>query len=146
MRISDVLRAKGAEVATVAPGASVVDLVAALVRHNVGALVVTTGGGAADPVMGIVSERDVVHALGELGAAALEWTVEQLMSRQVLTCRPEDNVDGLASTMTEQRIRHVPVLDDGALVGIVSIGDVVKSHISQLEADRDQLHSYIAQG
>ncbi|SER60712.1 CBS domain-containing protein [Actinokineospora terrae] len=146
MRIADVLRGKGAEgavVATVDPGTTVEGLIAELARHNVGALVVLDG----DRVVGIVSERDVVRGLERSGSALLVTTVADIMTADVRTCLPTDSVDSLAATMTERRIRHLPVLDEhGALAGIVSIGDVVKSHISQLEADRDQLQSYISQG
>ncbi|WP_285613547.1 CBS domain-containing protein [Actinokineospora globicatena] len=146
MRIADVLRGKGAEgaaVATVDPGTTVEGLIAELARYNVGALVVLDG----DQVVGIVSERDVVRGLTARGAELLGATVADIMTADVRTCLPTDSVDSLAATMTERRIRHLPVLDEqGALAGIVSIGDVVKSHISQLEADRDQLQSYISQG
>jgi CBS domain-containing protein len=142
MRISDVLRGKGSSVATVDPGLSVGGTVAELARHNVGALVVMDGG----RVAGIVSERDVVRQLHTRGAALLDAPVSEIMTRTVVTCLPTDSVDSLAATMTERRIRHMPVVEDGELVGIVSIGDVVKSRIGELESDRDQLESYIARG
>jgi len=97
-------------------------------------------------VVGIVSERDVVRRLRDLGADVLGTPVERIMTADVFTCSPDDTVDHLAEVMTERRIRHVPVLDDGRLVGIVSIGDVVKSRISQLVSDREQLESYIVRG
>ena len=139
MRISDVLRSKGSAVATIDPGVTVAGLIAELARHNVGALVVVDG----DAVVGIVSERDVVRGLAESGGGLLDVPVAEIMTAEVYTCEPGDTVDSLAGAMTERRIRHMPVLSDGALVGIVSIGDVVKSRISQLESDRDQLTSYI---
>jgi CBS domain-containing protein len=142
MRISDVLRGKGANVATVDPGTSVAGLIRALAEHNVGALVVVD----ADAVVGIVSERDVVRRLDEHGAELLNATVADIMTADVVTCGPEESVDNLAATMTERRIRHMPVVVDGKLTGIVSIGDVVKVRISQLETDRDQLQSYITRG
>ncbi|WP_091449667.1 CBS domain-containing protein [Actinokineospora iranica] len=142
MRIADVLRGKGAEVATVGPDSTVTDLLAELARHNVGALVVADGG----EVVGIVSERDIVRRLAERGADLLAVPVSDIMTTSVVTCGPDDSVDSLAATMTERRIRHMPVVADGELAGIVSIGDVVKSRISQLETDRDQLQSYISQG
>jgi CBS domain-containing protein len=142
MRISDLLRGKGAAVATVAPTTTISELLATLSERNIGAAVVTD----ADAVVGIVSERDVVRRLHERGGELLSATVGEIMTRNVLTCTPEDTVDGLAETMTDRRIRHMPVLLDGRLAGIVSIGDVVKSRISQLESDREQLESYIAQG
>ena len=142
MRISDVLRGKGADVATVDPGTTVSGLIRALAQHNVGALVVVD----ADAVVGIVSERDIVRKLDERGGDLLNATVADIMTVDVVTCVPEDSVDSLAATMTERRIRHMPVVVNGKLTGIVSIGDVVKVRISQLETDRDQLQSYIAQG
>jgi CBS domain-containing protein len=142
MRISDVLRGKGSKVATVDPGLTVSGLVAELARHNVGAMVVIEN----DAVVGIVSERDVVRQLHQRGADLLNSPVSDIMTSSVVTCGPHDSVDSLAETMTERRIRHMPVLDDGSLVGIVSIGDVVKSRISQLESDREQLESYIVRG
>jgi CBS domain-containing protein len=143
MRVADVLRTKGSEVATVPPELSVTGLLEDLARHNVGALVVVDGTGA---LAGIVSERDVVRRLDERGSALLTAPVAEIMTSPVVTCEPGDAVDELAEIMTERRIRHMPVLSDGELVGIVSIGDVVKSRIRQLESDREQLESYIAQG
>ena len=142
MRISDVLRSKGSDVATVDPGLSVSGLIAELARHNVGAMVVVEH----EAVVGIVSERDVVRQINERGSALLNAPVAEIMTSSVVTCDPHDSVDSLAETMTERRIRHMPVLDEGRLVGIVSIGDVVKSRISQLESDREQLESYIVRG
>jgi CBS domain-containing protein len=142
MRISDVLRGKGSSVATVDPGISVSGLIAELARHNVGAMVVVEN----DVVVGIVSERDVVRRLHERGADLLNARVSEIMTSNVFTCLPTDSVDSLAATMTERRIRHMPVVVDGSLAGIVSIGDVVKSRIGELESDREQLESYIARG
>ncbi|MBP2334481.1 CBS domain-containing protein [Saccharothrix coeruleofusca] len=142
MRITDVLRTKGTAVATVGADATVAELVAALAEHNVGALVVL----GQDGIAGIVSERDVVRRLHDRGADLLTARVAEIMTTGVLTCGPQDSVDSLTVLMTERRIRHVPVVSDGELVGIVSIGDVVKSRISQLEEDQDQLTAYIAQG
>ena len=143
MRVADLLRSKGSQVATVPPRVSVTGLLEDLARHNVGAMVVADETG---DVIGIVSERDVVRRLHERGAELLAVPVEEIMTTQVVTCTPNDGVDSLAAIMTERRIRHMPVIDDGRLVGIVSIGDVVKSRIQQLESDREQLESYIAQG
>jgi CBS domain-containing protein len=143
MRVADVLRTKGSEVATVPPKVSVTGLLEDLARHNVGALVVVDEAGA---VIGIVSERDVVRRLNERGAELLTAPIEQIMTSPVVTSDPNEAVDRLAEIMTERRIRHMPVVEDGRLVGIVSIGDVVKSRIQQLESDREQLESYIAQG
>ncbi|ONI87174.1 histidine kinase [Saccharothrix sp. ALI-22-I] len=142
MRIADVLRNKGSAVATVESRASVADLVAALAEHNVGAMVVIGPEGIA----GIVSERDVVRKLHDRGGELLSAPVSEIMTSEVLTCTPRDSVDSLTVLMTERRIRHVPVVDDGRLVGIVSIGDVVKSRINQLQDDQDKLTAYIVQG
>lgn len=142
MRIADVLRTKGSAVASVGSADSVADLLAALAEHNVGAMVVLGPDGMA----GIVSERDVVRRLHERGRELLDAPVSEIMTGEVFTCTPRDSVDSLTVLMTERRIRHVPVLDDGKLVGIVSIGDVVKSRMDQLQTDHDQLAAYIAQG
>jgi CBS domain-containing protein len=142
MRIADVLRTKGSAVATIAPDVPVTELLRALAEHNVGAIVVVGPSGVA----GIVSERDVVRRLHESGADLLSSPVSSIMTTDVFTCSPSDTVDSLTVVMTERRFRHVPVLSDGRLVGIVSIGDVVKSRIGQLEQSQDQLQAYIVQG
>lgn len=142
MRIADVLRTKGSAVATIDPDVPVTELLRALAEHNVGAIVVVGPSG----VEGIVSERDVVRRLHEFGSDLLSSPVSAIMTTDVFTCSPSDTVDSLTVVMTERRFRHVPVLSDGQLVGIVSIGDVVKSRIGQLEQSQDQLQAYIVQG
>lgn len=142
MRIADVLRGKGTDVATVQPSTTVSELLALLAEHNVGALVVTEN----ESVTGIVSERDVVRHLQRIGAALLECAVSDIMTTEVATCTPEETVDHLMMLMTQRRIRHVPVLVNGRLVGIVSIGDVVKSRMDELEHTQEQLQRYIVQG
>jgi CBS domain-containing protein len=140
MRISEVLGGKGSQdVVTVRPEATVRELLALLAEHNIGAVVVSSDGVALD---GIVSERDVVRRLNE-DETALDQPVSSIMSAQVHTCERSQPVHDLMVAMTERRIRHVPVVEDGRLVGIVSIGDVVKSRISELEFERDQLDSYV---
>jgi CBS domain-containing protein len=145
VNISDILRHKaaaesdGGGVVTIAPSETVTTLLAMLAEHNVGALVVVKD----DEVAGIVSERDIVRRIAERGAQMLDANVEQIMSTSVVSCASKDKVDSVAETMTERRIRHMPVIDDGQLVGIVSIGDVVSSRIRQLETDRGQLEQYI---
>jgi CBS domain-containing protein len=140
MQISDILRYKGSDtVWTIAPGATVTELLASLAEHHIGALIVVD----AAQVAGIVSERDVVRRLHDRGASVLEHTVEDIMTRDVVHCTPGDAVDSVATLMTERRIRHLPVLDGDALVGIVSIGDVVSSRMRELQKDRDQLEQYI---
>lgn len=140
MRINEVLEAKGTRVVTVAPDTTVRTLIALLGEHNIGACMVGTDS---QPVAGIVSERDVVRALVD-GVEVLDHPVSDIMTADVLTAVPEQSVHELAKLMTEHRIRHVPVVDDGMLRGIVSIGDVVKSRIGELEFERDQLSSYVA--
>jgi CBS domain-containing protein len=141
-RISDVLRNKGSEVVTVKPDTLVSELLALLVGRNIGAAVVSSG----DAVVGIVSERDVVHCVYGRGGQLLSTPVSDIMTTDVVTCLPDDEVDSLMRVMTERRIRHLPVVVDGALVGIVSIGDMVKARIGELEEERAHLHSYLAAG
>jgi CBS domain-containing protein len=140
MLIVTVLRSKGDAVATLPPTATVEELLDTLARHRIGAVVVSSGAGIA----GIVSERDVVRHLRASGASILARPVSRIMTTDVVTCRRESAVDEVMGTMTDRRIRHVPVVDDhGVLVGIVSIGDLVKSRISELEGERDDLVGYI---
>lgn len=140
MRISQVLAAKPIkDVITVRPDATVRELLGILADHNVGALVVSNDHTTVD---GIVSERDVVRRLHE-NDGLLDATVESIMTREVQTCSRDDTVNDLMQAMTEHRIRHLPVVEDGKLVGIISIGDVVKSRMSELEFERDQLDSYV---
>jgi CBS domain-containing protein len=141
MRISEILRRKGGEVATIEPDAKVRGLLALLAEHNIGAVVVSTDGAT---IEGIASERDVVRRLNDRGAGLLDEPVSSIMTATVRTCEPGDNVEDLRATMTEHRIRHVPVVRDGRLAGIVSIGDVVKSAIAELETEREQLVDYIS--
>jgi CBS domain-containing protein len=142
MRIRDVVAAKpDHQVVTIAPGATVRELVALLAEHNVGALVVSADGSTVD---GIVSERDVVRRLN-LDPDVLSGQVEHIMTSDVHTCEPSQSLDDLMNAMTQRRIRHVPVVDDGVMVGIVSIGDVVKHKINALQFERDQLDSYVHQ-
>ncbi|SFQ42361.1 CBS domain-containing protein [Amycolatopsis rubida] len=143
MRIADVLQRKGATVATVSPGTTVAELLTGLARHNVGAMVVVDAEGG---IAGIVSERDVVRRLNDHGPAVLQGPVADIMTTLVASCTPDDPVDELSVVMTQRRIRHVPVLDDGRLAGIVSIGDVVKIRMEQLEQSQEQLEAYISQG
>jgi CBS domain-containing protein len=142
MRIADVLRNKGASVATITPETSVAGLLTELTVHNIGAMVVVSPDG----LVGIVSERDVVRKLHELGTDILHRPVSDIMTTMVVTCTPDDSVDRLNALMTENRVRHVPVVVDGRLAGIVSIGDVVKTRMEELEAQQEQLQAYITQG
>jgi CBS domain-containing protein len=140
MRITDVLRGKGDFVVTIAPDQPVTALLDALAEHRVGALVVSPDG---TEVVGIVSERDVVRGMQAKGASLLDQTVKSIMTAEVHTCAPDTTVADLMMLMTERRIRHVPVVSEGRLTGIISIGDVVKSRIGELEFEREQLDNYI---
>jgi CBS domain-containing protein len=140
MRISEILRAKGSEVVTIGPEATVCELLEVLADHNVGAVVVSADGRTLD---GIVSERDVVRRLHRIGAGLLDRPVAEIMTVVVHTCAPDDRAESLRATMTEHRIRHLPVVVNGRLVGIVSIGDVVKSAISELQTEREHLVQYL---
>ena len=152
MRIADILCGKGSAVATVTATTTVTGLLAELAVHNIGAMVVIGPdpgmgtGGQGIGVIGIVSERDVVRRLQSVGPDLLCRPVTDIMTTVAVTCRPDDPVDGLAALMTNNRVRHVPVLDGGRLVGIVSIGDVVKIRMEELEAEGQQLRAYITQG
>jgi CBS domain-containing protein len=142
MRISDVLTSKPSQqVVTIGPEATVRELLGLLAEHNVGAVVVS-GDGAA--VEGIVSERDIVRRLHD-DESVLDGAVSAIMTSDVQTCDPHTSVDDLRVVMTERRIRHVPVVTEGRLTGIISIGDVVKSSLDQLKFERDQLDSYVHQ-
>ena len=154
MRIADILRNKGAAVATVTESTTVTGLLAELAVHNIGAMVVIGIGGQersdsgnnTGGVVGIVSERDVVRYLHERGPDLLRRPVGEIMSAVAVTCGPDDPVDDLAALMTNNRVRHVPVLEGGRLVGIVSIGDVVKNRMEELASERQQLQAYITGG
>jgi CBS domain-containing protein len=142
MKISDVIRGKSSrDVITISPESSVRELLAVLAEHNIGAVIVSSQGAQVD---GIVSERDVVRKLNG-DDSVLDASVEQIMTADVQTAEPNQDVDELMTQMTEHRIRHVPVMDHGELVAVVSIGDVVKSRITQLTFERDQLDSYVHQ-
>ncbi len=142
MRIADVLRNKGVAVVTINPEATVLELLAGLAEQNIGAMVVM----GAEGIVGIVSERDVVRQLHAHGASVLTRPVSKIMTTELATCTKSDTVDTISVLMTKNRVRHVPVLDGKKLIGIVSIGDVVKTRMEELEAEQQQLHSYITQG
>ncbi|MFD4459191.1 CBS domain-containing protein [Nocardia sp. NPDC058480] len=140
MRIAEILRNKGTAVTTVPPQTTVRELLAALAEHNIGAVVVSPDGSA---IAGIVSERDVVRHLHANGAALLDRPVTDIMTARVRTCGADEDVSSLRDVMTEHRIRHMPVVDSDRLIGIVSIGDVVKSEITELAAEREHLVEYL---
>ncbi|GIH95055.1 CBS domain-containing protein [Planobispora siamensis] len=140
MLIGTILKGKGSHVATVRPDATVDELLTVLADNNIGAVVVSEDGSS---IAGIVSERDVVRRLHDRGAEVLNAPVSSIMTTEVRTCPPDANVDHLRQAMTTHRIRHVPVVTDGRLVGIVSIGDVVKSSIEILETEKASLVDYL---
>jgi CBS domain-containing protein len=140
MRIADILNHKGNVVVTIAPDATVRDLLAMLAEHNIGATVVSSDGASVD---GIVSERDIVRALAARGDGVLDEPVSAIMTSEVFTAEPNMHIDDVSNDMTQRRIRHVPVMIGGKLAGIVSIGDVVKLRIADLEVERDSLVTYV---
>ena len=132
MTVSIILAAKGREVTTIEPGATMKSAMALLAEKRIGAVLVL---GADHRIVGILSERDIVRALAELGAAALEEPVSRSMTRKVSTCTESDTIASLMERMTEGKFRHLPVVDQGRLVGIISIGDVVKHRLQEMERD-----------
>lgn len=143
MRVSDLLAAKGRSVEQTRPDATVGRAAQRLRSSHIGALVVSTDG---EHVDGLIAERDIVYGLARYGSAVLDMRVRELMHRNPPTCAAGDSIHDVMAQMTRSRVRHLPVVENDALCGIVSIGDVVKSRIEQLESDREQLESYIAQG
>lgn len=140
MNVASILRQKGRAVTTVAPSTTLLEVANKLAAKKIGAIVVV---GARGEVAGIVSERDIIRALATSGSACLEQPVEATMTRQVVTCQETDTLDELMSMMTARRFRHLPVVTDGALVGIVSIGDVVKHHVAEVEMEATAMRDYI---
>ncbi|WP_068427143.1 CBS domain-containing protein [Piscicoccus intestinalis] len=141
MKIVDVMRSRGTtDVVTVQPTQTVTELLSVLAEHGIGAVVVSADGASVD---GIVSERDIVRKLNERGAEVLQSPVSEIMTTAVHTCTGEDALEQVAVLMTQQRVRHLPVLRSESLFSIVSIGDVVKFRIEQLQAERDHLVDYI---
>ena len=140
MRITDVLRVKGTRVVTVTPDTTVRQLLAVLAEHRIGAVVISHDGTSVD---GIASERDIVRAFARQGAAAMSEPVTAIYTAEVHTITPETQIEEVMRMMTERRVRHAPVVQDGSLRGIVSIGDVVKNRIDELETERAALTDYI---
>ena len=141
MNVETILGTKGRAVATIRPEDTVSAAVEALVSGNIGALVASEDG---EHVDGIISERDIVHALARHGDALLALTVAEVMTRSVVTCDPTESVAELMAEMTNRRIRHLPVVQNGLLCGIVSIGDVVKNRLDEIEYEARSLRSFIA--
>jgi CBS domain-containing protein len=144
MNVAAILKQKGRAVATIPPTLTLIEAAGRLAHRRIGALVVVDDNGGID---GIISERDIVRALAEEGATCLTRPVAEAMTRQVVTCQESDTLDELMSMMTARRFRHIPVVaDDGDLVGIVSIGDVVKHHVAEIEMEATAMRAYIAHG
>ncbi len=139
-RVSDVLKQKGYRVITVAPAQTIASLTEVLTKNRIGAAPVIDDQG----IVGIISERDVVRGIAEQGAAVLAQAVERLMTREVMTCTPDDAIVELMAIMTRQRIRHLPVVERGALCGLVSTGDVVKQRLAEAQLELEELHRYIS--
>jgi len=140
-KVSDVLKQKGYRVVTVAPAQTIASVAEILTQNRIGAAPVTNAAGG---LIGIISERDVVRGIAHHGSGVLTRSVEQLMTREVKTCAPDDAIVELMAVMTNQRIRHLPVVEGGALCGLVSIGDVVKQRLAEAQLELDELHRYIS--
>ena len=141
-RVSSVLKHKGHEVVTVAPDETVTAIVKVLAQHRIGAVPVVNEQGQ---IIGIISERDIIRGMAQHAGSVLTLAADKLMSRDVKTCTSEDQLDDLMEVMTRQRIRHLPVVADGALHGIVSIGDVVKQRLEEVQSEAEELRNYIRQ-
>jgi CBS domain-containing protein len=140
MLIAQILEGKGSDVIATRPEAAIAEVARVLKQKRIGALVVTDADGQ---LCGIISERDLARGLADHGAGLLEMKVAELMTAEVVTCTPDDGLEKLMQTMTERRFRHLPVVRDGELIGIISIGDVVKHRLQELEAETHMLHDYI---
>jgi CBS domain-containing protein len=140
MTVKDILSTKGSEVLTIEPTATLAAAVKVLAQRRIGALVVT---GAEHRIVGIISERDIVRVLGDQGIAVLESPVAEVMTRKVVTCGLGETIADIMERMTGGKFRHVPVVEQGRLAGIVSIGDVVKARLGELEQEHDALRDYI---
>ena len=140
MTVNDILSQKGDQVLTIEPAATLAMAVRMLAQRRVGALVVT---GADSRIVGIISERDIVRVLDEKGTAVLDAPVAEAMTRKVVTCSRSETIAEIMERMTGGKFRHVPVVEQGRLAGIVSIGDVVKARLSELEHEHDALRDYI---
>ena len=141
MFVADILKRKGSSVTTVTSEQPISEALALMAQHRIGAVLVLDGAGG---IAGILSERDLVRGMNKNGKALFDKKVGELMTTPVITCSPKDPVGAIEGMMTTQRFRHVPVVEDGKLIGIVSIGDVVKTRIEEAEAEVDALRRYIA--
>lgn len=143
MNIASLLKAKGRAVATARADVSLLEIASLLSGKGIGAIVIVN---ESDEVVGIISERDVVKAIGSRGVSALSLSVGEIMTRDVVTCTEDKTIEDLMSIMTAGRFRHVPVVETGRLVGIVSIGDVVKNHIAEVEMEVSAMKDYLSTG
>ena len=143
MFVSDILTQKGGIVFTVTPATTVAEIAQQLATRRIGSVLVMAAG---DTVAGIVSERDLVRAMSQEGAAALELEARQVMTRDVVSCHPDDSIDHVMEMMTSGRFRHLPVVDRGELLGLVSIGDVVKARLEEARHESEALRAYIVAG
>ena len=139
MTVRAILDAKGHHVESVEPGAKLSAAIKTLGARKIGALVVMDKG----KIEGILSERDIVRVLGERGAAVLDEPVSAVMTRKVISCKPSDTVSALMETMTLGKFRHLPVVHDGSVVGLISIGDIVKQRVQEYEKEQEALRDYI---
>jgi CBS domain-containing protein len=142
MNVAAILKAKGGSIVTVKPDTPLVEVVRLMAEKRIGAVVVSSDG---IRPQGILSERDIVGSLSARGPATLEKKAHELMTARVTTCSPEDEVANLMAVMTTKRIRHLPVIQNGSLCGIISIGDVVKWRVEEIEREADALRAYVAQ-
>ena len=140
MNVSSILAAKGGDVITIEPTATIAAAAALLTEKRIGALVIVGAGGR---VAGILSERDIVHTLAKRGRQALDEPLSQAMTREVATCGPDDEITSLMERMTDGKFRHMPVIDGGKLAGIVSIGDIVKQRVDEMERESEAMRDYI---
>ena len=140
MSVHGILMRKGATVFTIEPTDSLANAAKSLTNHGIGALVVTDAGGH---TIGIISERDIVRTLGEKESAAFETPVAEIMTRKVVSCSRHDKLVDLMQRLTDGKFRHLPVIEDGRLIGIVSIGDVVESRLEELEQESDTFREYV---
>ena len=143
MNVTSILKTKGRAVSTARPDASLLDIVQKLGAKKIGAIVIVGDNGH---VAGIVSERDVIRVIAERGAAAMSLSVSEVMTKSVVSCQETSAIDELMEMMTKGRFRHLPVIEDGALVGIISIGDVVKHHLAEVEMEVSAMRNYLATG
>ena len=141
MYVDAILQQKGHEVVSVDPRETVADVAALLSRRAIGAVLVQDSTGA---VIGIISERDIVRHIAASGAKCLAMLAPEIMTKGVISCGPRDTIHQIMSVMTERRIRHMPVMDDRRVVGVISIGDIVKYRISEIETESTALRDYIA--